>query len=47
MPKLITSKAKLINSQTQNFCHEIKAFKESQLINFIDEVQEKKRQVTI
>ena len=46
MPKLITSKGKLFNPQTQTFCHEIKAFKESQLINFIDEAQEQKRQVT-
>ena len=45
-PKLINSKqsVKLINPQTQVFCHEIKNFKESQLINFVDEVQLKKRQ---
>ena len=45
-PKLINSKpsVKLINPQTPSFCHKIKAFKEGQLINFMDEAQEKKRQ---
>jgi hypothetical protein len=45
-PKLINSRpgVKLINPQTQVFCHEIKQFKESQLINFVDEAQQKKRQ---
>ena len=35
---------KLINPQTQVFCHEMKAFRESQVINFIDEAHQKKRQ---
>jgi transposase InsO family protein len=45
-PKLINSRpsVKLINPQTQIFCHEIKQFKESQLINFVDEAHQKKRQ---
>ena len=45
-PKLINSapSVKLINPQNQVFCHEIKAFKDSQLINFVDEAHQKKRQ---
>ena len=45
-PKLINSgpSVKFINPQTQVFCHKIKAFRESQLINFVDEAHQKKRQ---